>query len=94
MLSMLREHPAKPLSGNPHVTRIEVERDSRGWELFIYVDEWTLDITRPIAEQVGRAYDALAVEAPDALMDNHIWQWSEQPVLRNPDARLHTLHSR
>ena len=94
VLGVLREHLAEPLAGDPHVKLIESRRTASGWDLYVYVDEWNLAITRPVAAQIGRAYDALAAACPSARMSSHVWELSERVPPQEPSAGWYTIHQR
>ena len=94
VLSVLREHLAGPLAGNPHVKLIESTCTASGWDLYVYVDEWDLAVTRPVAAQIGRACDAVAETCPGTRMSSHVWELSKRVPPQEPSAGWYTIYQR
>ncbi len=76
VLGVLRRHLADAKVLGPNVRLIEVCREDDGWELFVYLDRWAPEASIAIASLVSRAYRDLADCVPDAMVDNHVWEWS------------------
>ena len=69
ILEVLQEHLVAPLSCDRHVTGIYARADREGWDVYVLVDMHRPEIVLPVAEQVGRCYDAIHSDAYPALMD-------------------------
>lgn len=79
IVQILKASFARPLSKNPHVRSILVERENDGWELHVFVDALGPDITRRVAEQAGVAFDVMNARLYPLPMDFHVWDYRRRP---------------
>jgi hypothetical protein len=58
--------------------------------VFIYVNAWTVELTRPVAECLVRLYELASVSHAPPI-EGHIRQWTGRNRLKSPTSRLYSM---
>lgn len=93
VLDVLQRHLVVPLSQDPNVRAIRAQRGADGWQVYVLIDRWTLDSTRPLARQLAALHEVMEREVPSAILNDHVWEWDPaDDTLQEPGS--HVLYNR